>query len=62
MVSWYLILFYSPYSIRHKNFDNNIWYKKFYEGGNEELDRIIKVDLKGSALIKSSYSGYATKY
>jgi NAD(P)-dependent dehydrogenase (short-subunit alcohol dehydrogenase family) len=43
-------------------FDNNIWYKKFHEGNNEELDRIIEVDLKGSALIKSSYSGYATKH
>jgi NADP-dependent 3-hydroxy acid dehydrogenase YdfG len=29
-------------------FDNNIWYKKFHEGNNEELDRIIEVDLKGS--------------
>jgi 3-oxoacyl-[acyl-carrier protein] reductase len=30
------------------HFDNNIWYKKFHEGNNEELDRIIEVDLKGS--------------
>ncbi len=29
-------------------FDKNIWYKKFHEGTNEELDKIIEVDLKGS--------------
>jgi NAD(P)-dependent dehydrogenase (short-subunit alcohol dehydrogenase family) len=29
-------------------FDKNIWYKKFHEGADEELDRIIEVDLKGS--------------
>ena len=30
-------------------FDKNIWYKKFHEISNNELDRIIEVDLKGSA-------------
>ncbi|HSA75261.1 MAG TPA: SDR family oxidoreductase, partial [Candidatus Nitrosocosmicus sp.] len=30
-------------------FDKNIWYKKFHEVSNKELDRIIEVDLKGSA-------------
>jgi 3-oxoacyl-[acyl-carrier protein] reductase len=29
-------------------FDSNIWYKKFHEGKDEEIDRIIEVDLKGS--------------
>lgn len=30
-------------------FDQGIWYKKFHEISNNELDRIIEVDLKGSA-------------
>lgn len=30
-------------------FDKNIWYKKFHEISSNELDRIIEVDLKGSA-------------
>jgi 3-oxoacyl-[acyl-carrier protein] reductase len=29
-------------------FDRNIWYKSFHEVTDEELDRIIEVDLKGS--------------
>lgn len=29
-------------------FDKDIWYKKFHEGTDEELDRIMEVDLKGS--------------
>ncbi len=29
-------------------FDKNIWYKKFHEVTDDELDRIIEVDLKGS--------------
>lgn len=30
-------------------FDKNIWYRKFHEISDNELDRIIEVDLKGSA-------------
>jgi 3-oxoacyl-[acyl-carrier protein] reductase len=29
-------------------FDNNIWYKRFHEVTDEELQKIIEVDLKGS--------------
>ena len=29
-------------------FDNNIWYKRFHEGTDEELHKIIEVDLEGS--------------
>ena len=29
-------------------FNSEIWYKKFYKITDEELDKIIKVDLKGS--------------
>jgi 3-oxoacyl-[acyl-carrier protein] reductase len=29
-------------------FDNNIWYKKFHEVTDEELQNILEVDLKGS--------------
>ncbi len=29
-------------------FDKNIWYKNFHEGTEEEFDKIIDVDLKGS--------------
>ncbi|MDQ4073361.1 MAG: SDR family oxidoreductase [Thermoproteota archaeon] len=30
-------------------FDKDIWYKKFHETSDNELDRILEVDLKGSA-------------
>jgi 3-oxoacyl-[acyl-carrier protein] reductase len=29
-------------------FDNNIWYKRFHEVTNEELHKILEVDLEGS--------------
>jgi 3-oxoacyl-[acyl-carrier protein] reductase len=29
-------------------FDNNIWYKRFHEVTDEELQKILEVDLKGS--------------
>ena len=30
-------------------FDNNIWYKRFHEGTDEELQKIMGVDIQGSA-------------
>ena len=29
-------------------FDNNIWYKRFHEGTDEELQKIMGVDIQGS--------------
>jgi 3-oxoacyl-[acyl-carrier protein] reductase len=35
-------------------FDNNIWYKRFHEVTNEELHKILEVDLEGSVRLSKA--------